>query len=88
MNKEYNLVFIQYQENKFVETNCLDIEFRNLGSSDVYINNFPLSKGQSIKFEGKNAVIDEIIKEPIYINFALEIAQRNLWVIKRVRVNH
>jgi len=87
LEKEYNIVTMQYQENGYVYTDCLDIEFINLGSSVVYVKNFPLDKGKSIKFTANMSNVDEVIKEPIFISFALEVAQRNLWVIKKVRVN-
>lgn len=86
MQKEYNIIVMQYQESQFIETNCLDIEFFNFGTQPVEINNFPLDTTlKRLKIESRSD--NEIIKEPIYIKFNEEVATRKFWIIKRVRIN-
>ena len=78
---KYDIEFIGYDTNSFIQSNCNGLTFLNLGQAIANIESVPLQQNQSLAIDGNRC---EFIARSFQLNFTNSGGQsQNLVVIKK-----
>lgn len=79
---EYEVQFYGVDVPKYIDTNCNQLTFLNLGTATALIENVPLVQGQSLIIGGNNA---EYTKQRFFVNFVtgVGLTQNCVVILKR-----
>jgi len=82
MDRKYRNENQFYSTNQRILGNCNAINFVNTGTITVYINNFPVTAGNSLSFSGNE---NEIDGTEYFIDFRGAL-NGEVWVMKKINL--